>query len=188
MTSKIANTFTSKDGIKYHLTVLEDIIKLEPKQIQAIKKEISEKESQHIEENGISLNLYRTHQIIAVMETIKEILQGLEVEEIHDLQLVTPTEHAEEHRMNDETICLQRNWDPETVMYQIIYCLKEAFNVDQVRIRFDDETKESLPNFAFRVKGFKSDKDEGRVVIYFKDDLIEMDKTIRVITILPAEF
>lgn len=188
MTSKVAITLESKDKVKYHLTVVEDIITLEPEQIEAIKNEIAKSDSCSIEERGISLDLYRTHQKQAVMDALSGVLQGLEVEEIHDLQLVTPTEHAEKDRMDDEVICLQRNWDPERVMYQVIHCLKRAFNVDQVRIRFDDETKESLPNFAFRVKGFKSEKDEGRVVIYFKDDIIEMDKTIRVITILPAEF
>lgn len=178
--------FISRDGVEYTLTVQEDIIELQPEQIKSIQDEISKLDSNVIEsQRGVSLSLWREEQQQKVLNKISEILKDFSFEEIVDLELIDTTFHAEDERISDTEICIERDWDPSTIDYEIAECLKRSYSVEQVRFRFNSTTKESWKNFSFTIKGLKGkNNDSGKIVIYFQDDPIEREKNIMVITIL----
>jgi hypothetical protein len=182
---RTSEKFKSKDGVEYTLTVIKDIIRLRPEQILTLKKEISAMNSEDVESSrGISLELWREDQANAVLEAISSILKGHSVGDILDLELIDFTFHAQE-RKSDESISVQRDWDHKRIDYEIAECLKRSYKAEQVRIRFDERTKESFPKFSFTIWGFKNkNQDPGKLVIYFEDDPVEDSQTIMVVTIL----
>jgi copper chaperone CopZ len=182
------HTFTSRDGVEYHLTIVEDIIRLTPEQISKIGEYIKDMLSSQIEsEEGVSLHLWRNEQIMAVQKAIESVLGDRSIETIEELELVDTTSHAKQDRINQREICIDRNWNPDRVEKEIINCLKTCYGVEQVRIRFSSKTKCSWPHFTFRIKGFKNEKrEEGQLVTYFKEDPLEEEKVIMVVTILTS--
>jgi hypothetical protein len=185
--------FTSKDGVEYSLTVFEDIITLEQKQIDALEEQVASMDSTKVESSsGVFLHLWREEQNRKVIDTILEILRPFDsIQEILDSEVIDFTGHAEKDRISDREICIEREWNPEEVEYEIAEALKNSYKAEQVRIRFDPVSKESWPRFAFTITGLKNGdrKDPGKVVIHFEGDPVEEGRTIMIITILkPQEY
>ncbi|GIO35528.1 hypothetical protein J41TS12_03890 [Paenibacillus antibioticophila] len=178
-------TFTSKDGKKFELTTIENVIQLTEYQLTLLDQKISELTSVEINQSGISLKVIPT-QAAKVMNIINQILGTFSIEEILDLHLVDFTGHAKSERIGSQEICIEREWSYEKTEEEIIECLKGNSDVEQVRIRFNREGK-SWKKFAFKVWGYIGVKDkvkEKAVVISFEDDPLESEKTILVITML----
>lgn len=182
----------SKDGVEYQLTVFEDVITLNKGQVDLIEEQIKKLESSDIESGkGIPIHVVPDEQSIAVTELIKEILSEFNsIEEIVKSGIIDTTFHAETERIQDAEICIDRDWDPENIDYEIAECLKRSYRVEQIRLRFDPETKESWPNFGFTIRGFKGGDNkykDAKLVIHFDEDPWEDEKTIMVITILTPD-
>lgn len=174
----------SKDGQTYTLTVTEDVIKLTPKQIEAIEKKISTLDAIDVEsEYGINIFLGDQKQKDRIIETINGILGELSVNEILDLQIVDFTGHAKHDRVDNQEICIERNWSHSRAKEEIVEALKDAYDVEQVRIRFSSTTKKSWDHFSFRVIGLVGNTTK-EVVISFEPDPEEDSTTIMVVTIL----
>lgn len=186
---KKRRTFFSKDGVEYTLMVEEDIIQLHSKQIDSIKKEISNMESCDVEsDRGVALYIYRQEQKDQVLTAISEILNGFSIQEILDFELIDTTFHAEHERKSNDEIIIERKWNPTKIDYEIAECLKRSYEVDQARIRFNPETKDSWEKMSFTVHGLKNKHGEpGRLVVCFENDPVEQDKTIMLITLLPVK-
>lgn len=186
---KKRKTFLSRDGVKYTLMVEEDIIKLRQEQIDSLEKEILNMDSHVVESSrGVSLHIYRDEQEQQILAILREILEKFSIEEIVDFELIDTTFHAEHDRKSNHEICIQRDWNPTNIDYEIAECLKRSYGVEQVRIRFDPITKESWRKFSFTIYGLKNKHNEtGKLAIYFEDDPIDKDKTVVVITILTTQ-
>lgn len=183
----------SRDNVEYKLTVFEDIVTLNDRQVRLIEKKIKELNSSEVESSkGIPIFNIPFEQSSQVIKVIQEILKEFStIEEIVKSGIIDSTSHAELERKSDVEICIERDWDPEAIDYEIAESIKRSYSVDQIRIRFDRETKESWPKLGFTILGLKGGKrvyTPAKLVIYFDDDPIENDKTIMVITILKSEF
>jgi hypothetical protein len=184
----------SSDGVEYQLTVFEDIIKLNRGQIELIEEEIQRHSSSEVENNsGIHIRAVTDDQSAEVIDVISSILREYEsIQEIVDSEVIDYTFHAAKERIIDPEICIERNWDPNKVEYEIAECLKKAFRVEQIRIRFDPVTKQSWPRFAFTIKGLIEREpkkyDEGKIVVHFAEDPVDKEQTIMVITILKPDY
>ncbi|MGC8231132.1 hypothetical protein ACP2W0_19320 [Pseudobacillus badius] len=188
---KKKHIFTSKDGVEYELTVVEDIIKLNRGQLELIEEKIQQLNSNDIESpSGIAIKAIETEQVFKITGLITELLSEYSsTQEILDSEIVDFTEHATE-RMNDSEVCINRDWDYEEVEHEIVECLRKSYNVEQIRLRFDPETKESYRHFGFRIRGFKDKerKRDAQIVIYFDEDPVNEQKTIMIITILEPDY
>jgi hypothetical protein len=184
-------TFISKDGVEYTLLVTEDIIKLEQKQIDTLGEQIASMNSDKVESNsGVPLHLWREEQNRKVVDTILEILSPFEsIQEILDSEIIDYTGHAKKDRISNVEICIERDWNPDKVEYEIAETLKHSYKAEQVRIRFDPVSKESWPRFGFTITGLKNGekREPGKIVIHFAEDPVDTERTIMVITILKPE-
>ncbi|MEW4226375.1 hypothetical protein [Rossellomorea marisflavi] len=185
------NTFKSKDNIIYELTIDKDIITLNKGQVELLGERIEEMTSKEIEGAGVPINAVTDRQVYTVLKLLDEILKDYDTPtEILDDEIIDFTQHALE-RMSDEEVCIKRDWSYGEVDQEVAMCLKRAYNMDQIRIRFDEETKESKKHFGFRIQGNKRDDSynilEAQVAVYFEDDPVDNSKTIMVITILETE-
>jgi hypothetical protein len=188
---KKKQVFTSKDGVEYELTVVEDIITLTRGQIELIEDEIQKLNSDDIESpKGIVIKVIENEQIFKITLLIQELLSEYSsTQDILDSEIVDFTKHATK-RKNDRQICIERDWDYEEVEHEIVECLKKSYNVEQIRFRFDPETKKSYKHFGFRIRGFKDqeNKQDAQIVVYFDEDPIDQSKTIMVVTILEPDY
>lgn len=179
----------SKDGVEYSLTVFEDVVALNKGQIELIEEEVKKHESSVVEKKGIAVRAVSPEQNRTVINLISDILKDFStIEEIVESQIIDTTFHAGFERMNDAEICIDREWNPDNIDFEIAECIQRAFDVEQLRIRFDPESKESWPHFGFTIRGFKGGPgvydNHGKIVIYFDKDPVEPETTIMVITIL----
>lgn len=174
----------SRDGHKYILTVMEDIIKLSENQISEIRRLISKRNSIQVESpNGINLRLGNPDQKKQILAAIQGILNNLSVKEILDLQIVDFTHHGGYERISDEEICIDRDWNYDKADEEVVETLQTSYDVEGVRIRFNASTKQSWNHFAFRVVGIVDGVPKD-VVIYFEPDPEDASTTIMVVTIL----
>jgi hypothetical protein len=182
----------SKDGVEYTLTVFEDIVTLNQGQIEYIERRIEKLESSHIESSkGIPINDVTFEQSIKVTELISQILGEFEsIEEIIESEIIDTTLHAQTDRISNTEICIERDWDPDNVDYEIAECLKRSYKVEQIRLRFHPQTKKSWTRFGFTIRGYKGGRgvyNDAKLVIHFDEDPVEKDKSIVIITILTPD-
>ncbi|WP_371019031.1 hypothetical protein [Pseudalkalibacillus sp. JSM 102089] len=190
------HVFRSKDGVEYTLTVSEDVVQLNDGQVELVKEKIEGSEASVVESNsGVPIKVVTDEQSQAVIKLIESIFKDLSIEEILELELVDFTGHARQDRLSVKEILIERDWDQGNVEHEIVESLKRAFRVEQIRVRFDPETKESWKRFGFRIRGFKGKNrdesdglDDAQVVINFEKDPEEFEETIMVITILEPDF
>lgn len=187
------NVFKSKDNIAYHLTTAKDVITLNHGQIELLEEKINKLESAAVESaKGVSITVIEKEQSFAIIGFIENLLKDFKTDqEIVDSEIIDFTQHATE-RINDYEICIERDWDYEKVEHEIAECLRRAYNVEQIRIRFDPITKKSYKHFGFTIRGFLNKDGEkykdAQLVIYFEEDPVDHDQTIMIITILTPDF
>jgi len=181
----------SKDNIEYQLTVFDDVIALKDGQIHQIKKKISTLKSAEIESGkGIPIFNIPLEQSTQVIGLITEILKEFKtIEEIVESGIIDYTSHAEMDRKSDTEICIARDWNHESIDYEIAEAIKRSYRVEQIRIRFDPKTKKNWPSLGFTILGLKGkDGAPAKLVIYFENDPVEKNKTIMVVTILKPDY
>lgn len=182
-------TIVSSDNVEYSLNVIEDVVALNKGQIELLEEQIQKMTSLEVEsEKGVPIHAVTDEQSAQVIRFIEEILGNLSVPEIIEQELIDKTRHAIERASNDK-LCIERNWNPENIEYEIVESIKRAHRVNQIRVRFDTKTKENWPQFGFKLTGFKNgkDNDDAQLVIYFEKDPEDMSDVIMVVTILTCD-
>ncbi|HDR7368036.1 TPA: hypothetical protein QCX21_005944 [Bacillus toyonensis] len=178
----------SRDGIEYKLTVFEDVITLNQGQIELIEEAVEGLDSTEVEgSSGIPIRAVSEEQSMKIVRFIEEIVSGLSIQEIVENEIIDTTFHAQE-RISDVNICIERDWSIDEIDFEIAECIKRAFRVDQIRVKFDPETKESWPHLGFSIRGLKrgEQRKEGRLVIHFQTD--PLGSPIMLITILTPDY
>lgn len=186
---KVISKVKSKDGVEYTLNTFKDVITLTDGQISQIEEKIKKLQSLDVESSkGVSIVNVPDEQNTEVIRLIAGILKEFDsIEEIVLSSVIDTTAHAQKDRLDDVEICFDRMWDQENIDYEIAEAIKRSYRVEQIRVRFDPQTKESWPRFGFTIRGFKGGKgvyDDTKLVIHFDKDPLETSETIMVITIL----
>jgi len=188
----IKRKIKSSDNTEYELCIDEDAVELSSRQVEIIQEMAEEMKSVEIEEDGISLKHVPEEQSRQIIRAIEKVLKEFDsYEEIINSGVFDYTSHAAE-RINDTETVIYREWNPQDIDYEIAECLKRAYNVEQIRVRFNGETKKSWPRLGFRIRGSKDDdhgdRHDSQLVFHFDKDPIDQENTIMIITILKPDY
>ncbi|CDO05232.1 hypothetical protein BN988_03822 [Oceanobacillus picturae] len=186
---KTKRKIITKDQVEYTIDVTEKVVQLTDKQFLSLEDSIQRLESEIIEEKGINLYNIPEEQSQKILNELDRIIGEFTIDELLEYEIIDFHSHALE-RIGDEKICIDRRWTYENADKEIAECLKRAYSVEQVRLRFNKMTKRSWKQLAFNIKGSigrGAERRDGNVVINFDEDPLG-DEQVMVITILEPEY
>ncbi|XOT26485.1 hypothetical protein ACLQ7P_17155 [Bacillus subtilis subsp. subtilis] len=171
----------TKDGVSYVIET-EDIISLTEEQFNQVKSEVLKRTSSSVEKNGVDIKTLTHEQVEAILDEILNIVGNSENPFADGL--INLSGHVQFDHMNNPSLLKDRGWyheDNDEIRKEIVSAVKEAFDVEKAKLKFNPKTKKTKPTFTFTILGYKRNKDKGKLsVVVIKDS----EDSVLVVTIL----
>ncbi|WP_144498338.1 hypothetical protein [Bacillus pumilus] len=181
LVQKPQREIVSKDGITYTIET-SDVINITENQFNEIKSAASKVNSKILENSGLDIKYLEQDQIADVMEKVKEVIGDSESPIAEDKIFIA--KHVSNDHAQNSSVLKDRNWpsdDYDELLDDIESVIKELYEVEKAKIKFDAKSKMTIPSFTFTILGYKMNSERGRISIAFVGN--EQD-AILVVTIL----